>query len=51
MANDIQGKLSDEKDLTDFARTGPGTLAGEYMRKFWQPVYRSQDVTPAETSK
>src|SRR5436190_5980803 len=22
----------------DFARTGPGTLAGQYLRTFWQPV-------------
>ena len=24
--------------------TGPGTLAGRYLRTFWQPVYRSQDL-------
>jgi 5,5'-dehydrodivanillate O-demethylase len=30
--------------FTDFARTGPATLAGQYLRKFWQPIYRSQDV-------
>ena len=24
----------------DFAHTGPGTLAGRYLRRFWQPVYR-----------
>jgi 5,5'-dehydrodivanillate O-demethylase len=23
----------------DFVRTGPGTLAGRYLRRFWQPVY------------
>jgi 5,5'-dehydrodivanillate O-demethylase len=44
MANDDQGIISEEKDFTDFAYTGPDTLAGQYMRKFWQPVYRSQDV-------
>ena len=26
MANDIQGQLSDEKDLTDFAEPGPAPL-------------------------
>jgi 5,5'-dehydrodivanillate O-demethylase len=26
--------------------TGPGTLAGRYMRRFWQPVYRSRDLEP-----
>jgi 5,5'-dehydrodivanillate O-demethylase len=28
----------------DFVHTGPGTLAGRYMRMFWQPVYRSDDL-------
>jgi 5,5'-dehydrodivanillate O-demethylase oxygenase subunit len=31
---------------TDFARTGPGTLAGRYLRRFWQPVYRATDLAP-----
>jgi len=26
------------------AYTGPGTLAGHYLRTFWQPVYRSDDL-------
>jgi 5,5'-dehydrodivanillate O-demethylase len=39
-----------EADYTDFAHTGPGTLAGRYMRRFWQPVYRSQDL-PAGWAK
>jgi 5,5'-dehydrodivanillate O-demethylase oxygenase subunit len=30
----------------DFVHTGPGTLAGHYMRRFWHPVYRSQDLQP-----
>lgn len=33
-------------DWTDFAHTGPGTLAGRYLRTFWHPVYRSQDLKP-----
>jgi 5,5'-dehydrodivanillate O-demethylase len=28
----------------DFVQTGPETLAGRYMRMFWQPVYRSDDL-------
>jgi len=32
----------------DFAHTGPRTLAGRYMRTFWQPVYRSQDLPPGD---
>jgi 5,5'-dehydrodivanillate O-demethylase len=31
-------------DWTDFVHTGPGTLAGRYLRSFWQPVARSQDL-------
>ena len=29
----------------DFVPTGPGTLAGKYMRMFWQPVYRAKDLS------
>ena len=28
----------------DLAHTGPGTLAGRYMRMFWQPVYVSEEL-------
>ena len=28
------------------ARTGPGTVAGAYLRQFWQPVYHSADLAP-----
>jgi 5,5'-dehydrodivanillate O-demethylase oxygenase subunit len=27
-------------------RTGPGTLAGRYLRMFWQPVYHGCDLAP-----
>src|SRR5438067_6714981 len=36
----------DPVDFTDFSHTGLGTLAGRYLRRFWQPVYRSQDLPP-----
>src|SRR5215472_6982885 len=29
---------------TDLICTGPGTLAGKYMRMFWHPVYRAEDL-------
>ncbi len=32
----------------DFIHTGPDTLAGRYLRTFWSPVYRSQDLTPGD---
>ena len=28
----------------DFVHTGPGTLAGRYLRMFWQPVYVSEEL-------
>ena len=31
-------------DGVDFVHTGPGTLAGRYLRMFWQPVYVSQEL-------
>mgnify|MGYP003351524052 CR=1 FL=1 len=30
--------------FTNFEHTGPGTLAGRFMRSAWQPVHRSQDL-------
>ncbi|HZT06376.1 MAG TPA: Rieske 2Fe-2S domain-containing protein [Chloroflexota bacterium] len=33
-----------DADWRDWAHTGPGTLAGRYLRRFWQPVYRSRDL-------
>jgi 5,5'-dehydrodivanillate O-demethylase oxygenase subunit len=32
----------------DYVHTGPGTLAGRYMRMFWHPVYRAQDLAKGE---
>ena len=33
-------------NYTDLEHTGPGTLAGQYMRLFWQPIYRADDLVP-----
>ena len=33
-------------DWKDFEHTGPGTLAGRYLRRFWQPVYLAEDLPP-----
>lgn len=30
----------------DFVHTGPGTLAGRFLRRFWQPVYCSHELPP-----
>lgn len=34
----------------DYVRTGPGTLAGAYMRLFWHPVYRAQDLPAGQAT-
>src|SRR4026208_362170 len=35
-------------DYEHIVRTGPGTLAGRYLRSFWQPVYHGADVAQGE---
>jgi 5,5'-dehydrodivanillate O-demethylase len=32
----------------DLLRTGPGTLAGRYLRRFWQPVALSDDIAKSK---
>lgn len=32
----------------ELVRTGPGTLAGRYLRSFWQPVYHSADLAAGQ---
>jgi 5,5'-dehydrodivanillate O-demethylase len=36
------------EDWDDFAHTGPGTLAGRYLRCFWHPVYLAQSLPPGQ---
>src|SRR4051812_20079469 len=31
-------------EFKDFAHVGPGTLAGQYLRRFWHPVHVSDDL-------
>jgi 5,5'-dehydrodivanillate O-demethylase len=35
-----------EADYIDLEHTGPGTLAGRFMRRFWHPVYTSEELKP-----
>src|SRR6185436_7460103 len=39
--------MSAENSL-DLYRTEPGSLAGRYLRSFWQPVYRAKDLPAGE---
>lgn len=36
------------KDWRDMQHTGPDTLAGQYMRKFWHPVYVAENLKAGE---
>jgi 5,5'-dehydrodivanillate O-demethylase len=31
-------------EQVDFVHTGPGTLAGRYLRRYWQPIYLSEKL-------
>ena len=35
-------------DKINFVRTGPGTLAGRYLRRFWQPVYVAERLNAGQ---
>jgi 5,5'-dehydrodivanillate O-demethylase len=35
-----------DADWTDSQHTGPGTIAGRYMRLFWHPIHRTDDLPP-----
>lgn len=43
-----QTSKSSNPTCRDFAHTGPDTLAGRYLRMFWQPVYYSQNLQPGQ---
>jgi 5,5'-dehydrodivanillate O-demethylase oxygenase subunit len=45
--NDKNGKPAwTRENYTDFAHVGPEALAGQYLRRFWHPIYRSEDLQP-----
>ena len=46
MAIELEGKRETRRrHKIDFVRdNGPGTLAGRYIRRFWHPVHRSEDL-------
>ena len=44
------GPIRGGEPWNDFYHTGPDTLAGRFLRRFWQPVARSEDL-PAGRAK
>jgi 5,5'-dehydrodivanillate O-demethylase len=47
--NGTPNGIHSSADYTDFAHTGPGTLAGRYLRRFWQPVSLAARLPPGHT--
>lgn len=45
-ASDGKARGPENVPWADFVRIGPDTLAGRFMRSFWQPIYRSEDLKP-----
>ncbi|MDA0239013.1 MAG: Rieske 2Fe-2S domain-containing protein [Proteobacteria bacterium] len=42
---DSDATLDRVVDPLDFVHTRPGTLAGNYLRRHWQPIYISEELT------
>ncbi|HLY64869.1 MAG TPA: Rieske 2Fe-2S domain-containing protein [Chloroflexota bacterium] len=38
-----------KEEESQLLHTGPDTLAGRYLRNYWQPVYRAKDLQPGQT--
>jgi len=49
MTTSIDSNLKLERGARepDFVHTGPGTLAGRYLRRYWQPIYLSAKLAKA----
>ena len=43
-------KTNNRKKLRyqDLVSTGPGTLAGTFMRRFWHPIHRAEELRPGQ---
>lgn len=40
--------MTQADDRWSFVHTGPDTIAGRYLRRFWQPVYESARLAPGQ---
>ena len=45
---DVTEGAGPQPEWLDFHHTAPATLAGRYMRTFWQPVYHSDELPPGQ---
>ena len=49
----IQSPVDETKTISfaDIVHTGPGTIAGRYMRNFWQPICLSESIEPGRARR
>ncbi len=45
-ASGIETRSPSRNEPVDYVSTGPGTVAGRYLRQFWQPVYVARRLAP-----
>lgn len=45
---DAASRAAGKIDLDALTRTGPGTLGGRYLRRFWQPIWIGEELKPGE---
>jgi 5,5'-dehydrodivanillate O-demethylase len=43
-STDLTAELDRGVEKIDFVHTGAGTLAGRYLRRYWQPIYLSEKL-------
>ena len=47
-SNTADAKQGARVSYADILRVGPGTIAGRYLRRFWQPVFVSADLASGQ---
>ena len=50
VATPVRSEQTTSRNLVDLEHVGPGTVAGNWLRRFWHPIYRSEDL-PAGRAK
>lgn len=49
-SEEMAATLERDVNTSDYVYTGPGTLAGRYLRQHWQPVCTSTSLAPGTTA-
>ena len=49
-ADNGNGSARTKVTFKDVEKVGPGTLAGRYLRQFWQPVFHADELAPGKAT-